>query len=58
MSRRCSKCGRGPVKGASRSHSNIKTKRRVFPNLQWQTVGGKRVKICTRCLRTLAKVRK
>ena len=57
MARKCSKCGRGPIKGATRSHSNIKTKRRVYVNLQWQKVNGKKMKICTKCLKTLAKAK-
>ncbi|MBI5230113.1 MAG: 50S ribosomal protein L28 [Candidatus Magasanikbacteria bacterium] len=53
--RRCELCGRGSSRGASRSHSNIQTKRRVHINLQNKTVKGVSTKVCTRCLRTLAK---
>ena len=55
MSRRCEKCGRGPRAGATRSHSNIKSKRRVYVNLQSKVVNGKRIKICTKCIKTMAK---
>ncbi|OGH85048.1 MAG: 50S ribosomal protein L28 [Candidatus Magasanikbacteria bacterium RIFOXYB2_FULL_38_10] len=58
MSRRCEKCGRGPTAGATRSHSNIKSKRRVQINLQSKKIDGKKTKICTSCMRTLAKVKK
>jgi large subunit ribosomal protein L28 len=55
MARRCEKCGRGPIAGASRSHSNIKTKRRLYVNLQYKVVNGKRLRICTKCIKTIAK---
>ncbi|MFA4830601.1 MAG: bL28 family ribosomal protein [Patescibacteria group bacterium] len=51
MSRRCEVCGRGPTKGASRSHSKIKTLKRQYINLQ--KVGKK--KVCTKCIRTTTK---
>lgn len=51
MSRRCDSCGRASKKAASRSHSKIKTLRRQFVNIQ--KVDGK--KICTSCIRTIAK---
>ncbi|HBW73762.1 MAG TPA: 50S ribosomal protein L28 [Candidatus Magasanikbacteria bacterium] len=53
--RRCELCGRGPTRGASRSHSNIQTKRRIQINLQYKIIKGVSTKVCTRCLRTLAK---
>ena len=55
MARVCEKCGRGTVSGVSRSHSNIATKRRLYINLQSKKIDGRRTKICTRCLKTLAK---
>lgn len=54
MSRRCDLCGKGPKKAAYRSHSKIKTLRRQYPNLQTKTIDGKKRKICTRCLKTIA----
>ncbi|MEK7643925.1 MAG: bL28 family ribosomal protein [Patescibacteria group bacterium] len=54
MSKVCSECGKGSKKSASRSHSNIKTLRRQFANLQ--KVSGELV--CTRCIRTAAKATK
>lgn len=47
----CSQCGKGSAKGASRSHSKIKTLRRQHANIQ--KVGGRY--LCTKCIRTLAK---
>ena len=41
MSKRCEKCGRGSKKSASRSHSNIKTVKRQYINLQKKTIDGK-----------------
>lgn len=55
MARECEKCGRGTISGVSRSHSNIATKRRLYINLQSKKIDGRRTKICTRCLKTLAK---
>ncbi|OGL80884.1 50S ribosomal protein L28 [Candidatus Uhrbacteria bacterium RIFCSPLOWO2_01_FULL_47_25] len=55
MSRVCSQCGRGALSAQSRSHSNIATKRRQFLNLQTRRLDDQKVKICTRCLRTMTK---
>ena len=52
MARTCEICGRGPLLSATRSHSNIKTKKRKYLNLQTKKIGGKKVKICTKCLKT------
>ena len=57
MARRCDLCGRGSTKDASRSHSNIKTTKRQHINLQMKKVEGKRIKICTSCIKTLAKTK-
>ncbi len=55
MARRCDYCNRGPQKGATRSKSNIQTKRWVHINLQHRTIKGKRYKVCTKCLKTFDK---
>ncbi len=56
MARTCEICGKGPSVGQNVSHANNKTKRVILPNLQTvraQVGGGaKRVKVCTRCLRS------
>jgi len=56
MARKCEICGKGPARGNNVSHANNKTKRILYPNLQSvriQSNGGtRRVKICTRCLRS------
>ena len=58
MSRVCDVCGKGPVVGHNVSHANNKTKKVWYPNLQKmrildsKTGATKRVKICTRCLRS------
>jgi large subunit ribosomal protein L28 len=54
MARRCDACGRGPMTGHTRSHSNIATKVRRMVNLQTKTLGGVKMKVCTRCIRTLS----
>lgn len=55
MSRRCDYCRRGSTKGASRSHSKVKTLKRQHINLQTRNIEGFKIKICTACLRTLSK---
>ena len=62
MSKVCEKCGKGPKSGHNVSHSVRRTKRRFLPNLITKKLvndegAAKRVKICTRCLRTSSKVK-
>ncbi|HDQ40410.1 MAG TPA: 50S ribosomal protein L28 [Desulfonatronum sp.] len=57
MSKICDICGKGPRSGNNVSHANNKTKRRFLPNLQQvraQMPDGeiRRLKVCTRCLRS------
>jgi large subunit ribosomal protein L28 len=58
MSRICDVCGKGPVVGNKVSHANNKTKKVWYPNLQKVRVEDnktgkvKRMKVCTRCLRS------
>jgi large subunit ribosomal protein L28 len=58
MSRVCDVCGKGPVVGNSVSHANNKTSKVWYPNLQKmrivneKTGSTKRMKVCTRCLRS------
>jgi len=56
MPKICDICHRGALKGNSRSHSNIATKRWQNINLQKKTIDGKRYNLCTRCIRNIAKV--
>jgi ribosomal protein L28 len=55
MAKRCDICGRGSKKDASRSHSNIKTLKRQSINLQTRKMNGKKLKICTSCIKTTVK---
>lgn len=55
MSRVCEICRRGAKTGNKRSHSNIATLRKFSINLQMKKVDGARKKVCTRCVKTLAK---
>lgn len=61
MAKVCAVTGKTPLTGHNVSHSNIKTKRRQFPNLQKRTIvnpaTGKteRIMVSTRGLRTLMK---
>jgi len=56
MAQRCDLCGKGPQFGNRISHAHNVTHRRFNPNLQSlrAVVKGvqKRVKVCTRCLRS------
>jgi len=55
----CEMCGKTKQSGNNVSHSNVHTKRLFRPNIQRTTmlVKGtpKQLKVCTRCLRTMAK---
>ncbi len=55
----CEVCGKKPSYGHNVSHAKNRTARRWVPNIQAKRimVAGEyqRVKICTRCLRTLSK---
>ena len=55
MSKTCDLCGRGSTKDASRSHSNIKTIKRQYLNLQSKKIDGKKKKVCAKCIKTLSK---
>ena len=56
MAKRCEICGKGPVVGRNISHAHNVTSRRFEPNLQTVRAavngGVKRVRVCTRCLRS------
>lgn len=58
MAKKCDVCGRGSTKDASRSHSNIKTIKRQYLNLQVKRINGQRLNVCTKCLKTRAKKKK
>lgn len=49
MAKICQKCGRGTKTKVSRSYSNIATKKRQYVNLQTRVIGGKKMRVCTRC---------
>ncbi len=55
MAKKCDLCGRVATKGASRSHSKIKTLKRQNINLQTKMIDGLKIKLCTSCIRTMAK---
>jgi len=55
MGRKCDLCKRVATKGASRSHSKIKTLKRQGINLQTKVIDGMKLKLCTSCLRTIDK---
>ena len=59
MSRVCEICGKGKMAGNKVSHSNRKSNRTYEVNLQEKTIvvdgKEKKVKACTKCLKTLNK---
>ena len=57
MAKKCDICGRASVKDASRSHSNIKTTKRQYINLQSKKIDGKKQKVCTSCIKTMTKTK-
>ena len=56
MAKRCELCVKGPVVGRQHSHANNVSARRFEPNLQSVKAvingGNKRIRVCTRCLRS------
>ena len=56
MAKRCDICGKGPVFGRNVSHAHNVTSRRFKPNIQRVRAvingGVKRIRVCTRCLRS------
>jgi ribosomal protein L28 len=57
MPKTCDTCGKGPHTKISRSHSHIATKKMQYPNLQSKKIEGKKMTICTRCLKSLTKTK-
>lgn len=57
MARICDNCGRRALKGNSRSHSNIATIKFQQVNLQYARIDGKRMRVCTSCLRSKTKAK-
>ncbi|MFZ4631865.1 MAG: large ribosomal subunit protein bL28 [Patescibacteria group bacterium] len=55
MAKKCDLCSRSATKGASRSHSKIKTLKRQNINLQTKMIEGLKARICTSCMRTMVK---
>jgi len=57
--RQCAKCGKGSkMVGARRllrAHYNPVNWTRKYPNIQWATIDGKRVRICVACIKSLHK---
>lgn len=60
--RQCAMCHKGSRMGGERKllrgHYNPVNWSRKYPNLQYAQVDGKRMLICTNCLKTLHKTRK
>ncbi len=55
MSRVCEICGKGKMDGKTVSHANNKAPRKYDVNLQTTEINGKKVKACTKCIKTAKK---
>lgn len=53
----CAICKRKHRIGVSRSHSMVATKRKFKVNLQTKRINGKKIKICTRCIKKMSKIK-
>ncbi|HBD05318.1 TPA: 50S ribosomal protein L28 [Candidatus Uhrbacteria bacterium] len=56
MSKFCDTCGRGSLFAQTRSKSMVATKRKQFINLQTKSIDGKRLQMCTRCIKGITKI--
>lgn len=61
MGKECEICGKTPQFGHTISHAHNVTKRKFYPNLQRVKAvvngGTKRIRVCTRCLRSGAVIK-
>lgn len=57
MPRMCAICEKSYSRTIKRSHSMRASIVRLLPNLQYAVFDGKRVKACTRCIRSKAKAK-
>ena len=59
MARICGVCGKGSIVITPRklllAHQNPTTKQRRYPNLQTLRITGAKLRLCTRCLKTMKK---
>lgn len=55
MSKECQVCGKKRASGNNVSHSNRKTKRVFNPNIQSVNLGGMKIKVCAKCIKSLGK---
>ena len=58
MSKVCDICKRGPRVKIFRSKSMIATKRKQHLNLQTKKIDGQKMRVCSKCLKTLGKTSK
>ncbi len=55
MSRVCEICGKGKMDGKTVSHANNKAPKKYNANLQTTEIQGKKVKACTKCIKSAKK---
>jgi ribosomal protein L28 len=53
--KKCDICGKGTQTMVKRTHSNKANKTTKKANIQTKKVGGRKIKICAKCLRTIKK---
>ena len=61
MATKCPLCGKKSMvankRKLLRGHYNPVNRYRKYPNLQWAKINGKRVKICTSCIKARSKTK-
>lgn len=59
MARKCEICEKSAIvanpRKLLRGHLNPRGKKRQHPNIQTKTINGRKIKACTKCLKTLIK---
>lgn len=56
MAKVCDICDKKALSGNQRSHSNIASKRKMGVNLQSKKIAGKKMTVCTSCIKTYNKL--
>ncbi|MFH1713488.1 MAG: L28 family ribosomal protein [Candidatus Jacksonbacteria bacterium] len=52
MMNKCHICNKTHITGYDVSHSKTRTKRLMRANLQTRKINGKKIKVCTRCIKS------
>lgn len=58
MAKVCDICEKRALTANNRSHSNIASKRKMGVNLQSKKIAGKKMTVCTSCIKTYNKLQR